>query len=216
MDIKKIGGGTVDAKEVMEYRVSTLVATGKPVGWHRHGSEEDDQPAVYQKLGINFKEGQAARAPDGEWQSVAEEFAEEFAKKTNEDAEGVVISAEEILKHLETSDSRPGSKSGMKKADYEEIGRDVSGFFEDLSAEGAEKDSEEDHHTTKEWVDEQWTALKETLLGLDAENKFEVSIRPVKVKPAVSAAAKERERAIAEMREQGVSEDIINKVYPSE
>ena len=206
MDIKKIGGGTVDAKEVMAYRVSTLESTGKPVGWHRHGSEDDDQPAVYQKLGINFKEGQVARHPDGEWQELAKEFAEEFA------ADKENLTAEDVLKHLETSDSRPGSKSGMKKSDYEEIGKEVVDHFEAMVDTEAEKQSGEDHHTTREWTDTQWEKAKDYLNG----EGFTTDARPVKEKPAQTAAAKERERAIAEMREQGVSEDIINKVYPSE
>ena len=210
MDIKTVGGGSVNAKDVMAYRVSTLEETGKPIGWHRHGSENDDQPAVYQKHGINFKDGQAARDPEGEWADIAKEFAEEFAA----DKQG--LTTEDVSKHLETADSRPGSKSGMKKSDYEDIGRDVVGFFEDCSEEGAEKDSDDEHHTTKEWADEQWKGLSESLLGENATNSFDVSIRPVKPKAAVSAAAKERERAIAEMRANGISEDVIAKVYPSE
>ena len=201
MDIKTVGGGSVNAKDVMAYRVSTLEETGKPIGWHRHGSENDDQPAVYQKHGINFKEGQAARDPDGEWSDVAKEFAEEFVA----DKEG--LTAEEVLKHLETADSRPGSKSGMKKSDYEEIGCSVVG--EVVAGASQNENAEEDYHTTLEWANFQIEKLLE-------ESTFLPDARPAKPKPTLSAVSKERERAIAEMRANGISEDVIAKVYPSE
>ena len=202
MDIKT-STGQISASEVMAYRVSTLVSEGKavdgarPVGWHRHGSENDDQPAVYQKLGINFNTGQAARSME-EWQDLSQEFAQEFADAN----EGII--AEVVLGHLKATEERPGSKSGITKADYEEIGRDVVRHLEDKS-EPLEDDGEE-HYSTKEWADEQIDGL--------LDDDFEPAVRPTKPKVNQTAASKERERAIQEMRDNDISEEVINKVYP--
>ena len=202
MDIKT-STGQISAREVMEYRVSTLASEGnavegaRPVGWHRHGSEGDDQPAVYQKLGINFNTGQSARSLE-EWQEESKVFAQEFADAN----EGV--NADVVLEHLKPTEERPGSKSGVKKSEYEEIGRDVVVRLEALS-QPLEADGEE-HHTTKDWADEQ--------VNIMIKAHTDVGVRPTKPKVNQTASEKERERAIQEMRDNGISDEVINKVYP--
>lgn len=199
----KTSNGEISVAEVMEYRVSTLVSEGKavdgarPVGWHRHGSENDVQPAVYQKLGINFNTGQATRSTE-EWKHLSQVFAQGFA----DDNEG--ISAEVVIEHLKPTEERPGSKSGIKKSEYEEIGRNVVEHLEFLS-QPLEDDGEE-HHTTKDWADEQ--------VNIMIKAHPDVGVRPTKPKNNQTAAEKERERAIQEMRDNGISDEVINKVYP--
>ncbi len=202
MDIKT-STGQISAKEVMAYRVSTLVSEGKavdgarPVGWHRHGSEDDDQPAVYQKLGINFNTGQAARSIK-EWQDLSQTFAQEFADAN----EG--LSADVVLSHLRSTEKRPGSKNGIKKSEYEEIGRETVERLEDLSQ--TLEDGGEEYHSTKEWADTQIDGL--------FDDDFVPAVRPTKPKTNQTAASKERERAIQEMRDNDISDEVINKVYP--
>ena len=201
----KTSNGEISVAEVMEYRVSTLVSEGnavegaRPVGWHRHGSESDDQPAVYQKLGINFNTGQAARSTE-EWKHLSQVFAQGFA----DDNEG--ISAEVVIEHLKPTEERPGSKSGIKKSEYEEIGRDVVARLETLSL--PLEDDGEEHHSTKEWADAQIDTL------FDEDTDSVLHVRPTKPKVNQTASEKERERAIQEMRDNGISDEVINKVYP--
>ncbi len=201
----KTSNGEITAREAMEYRVSTLASEGKavegarPVGWHRHGSEHDYQPAVYQKLCINFHTGQAARRTE-EWKELSQTFAQEFADSNEH------ISAEVVLRHLKATEERSGRNSGIKKSEYEEIGRDVVGRLEDLSQ--TLEDGGEEYHSTKEWADTQIDGL--------FDDDFVPAVRPTKPKTNQTAASKERERAIQEMRDNDISDEVINKVYPLE
>ena len=197
MDIKT-SKGDVNVAEVIEYRVSTLVATGRPIGWHRHGSENDDQPAVYQKFGINFNEGQKARNSE-EWQEECQKVAQAIAD-ANEN-----ISVEDVLTHLKPTEFRPGSKSGIKKSDYQDIGERVVEHLEFGSQ--TKEDEEQEHITNSEWANEEVNKLL-------AASEYSPEARPIKPKNNQTVAEKERERAIEEMRANGVSDEIINKVFP--
>ena len=193
MDIKLHLGGTVDAKEVMTYRVSTVKDTGKAIAWHEHGSEETEQPAVYQNFGISYNEGQAARKTE-EWAEVAEEYAKEYAD-ANEGAD--------VSKYLKKSEDRPGRNGGIKKADYEEIGREVVSELVEAAAQN--EDAEVEYHTTLEWV-------KEQLQGVKESNTFLPVARPEKPKPvpsATKAILDAREKAAAE----GLSEEVLDKIF---
>ena len=192
MDIKT-SDGTVDAREIMEYRVSTIAASEKPVAWHRHGSEGDEVPAVYQKFGIVYNEGQAIRKTK-EWEDEAANFAADYQNQHNVD----------ISSHLAASKERPGRNGGIKKVDFEGIGRTVVGALE-ANSEPMEDDGEE-HHTTLEWIEQQMPAV------VDALKDTAINLRPIKPKktPVISKQmndAKERARA------QGLSEEVVEQIF---
>ena len=199
MDIKLHEGGTVDAKEVMAYRVSTVADTGKPITWHAHGSEDDDTPAVYQNFGISYNEGQAARKTQ-EWIDTAAEFCDEYADAN----EGVRVD-----KHLKPSEDRPNG--GIKKSELEEFGKGLVDKLIGLEHYEDEADEEVERVATKEWVDEVlpsvWDAVDSTGLSIVA--------RPEKPKP-VAAATKAISEAKQRAIDKGLSEEDIEEIFGSQ
>ena len=199
MDIKLHEGGTIDAKEVMAYRVSTVADTGKPITWHAHGSEDDDTPAVYQNFGISYNEGQAARKTQ-EWIDTAAEFCDEYADAN----EGVRMD-----KHLKPSEDRPNG--GIKKSELEEIGSEIVEFLE--TAASAQEDENTEYITTKDWIDEQLVKYHDSAIS-EGVDGLGISARPEKPKP-VAAAKKVINEAKQRAIDKGLSEEDIEEIFGS-
>ena len=194
MDIKLHGGGTIDAKEIMAYRVSTVAAIGKPLTWHNHGSEDSENPAVYQNFGVSYNEGQDARRTT-EWAEVSAEFTNEYAEAND----GVDIS-----KYLKPSEDRPGRNGGIKKADFEGIGRKVVDAL--VGASTGKEEEETEYVTTLEWVNAQLDGF------LVSNTRFESEARPEKPKK-VAAVSKKINEARERAKERGLSEEDIEEIF---
>ena len=183
MEIKASDGTMVDIEEVLEYRVGSVADTGKPRAWYVHGDAE----SVAGNFGIAYNDLQKARE-DGDWDKEASAYA---------DANNV------DFKLLKGARKQANRKGGIKKSDYESLGRSVVAHMEAASA--PQEDDGEDHETTLEWV-------KEQLPLLLASTEFIPLVRPAKPKKNVTATAKldvAKERA----REQGLSDEDIERIF---
>ena len=184
MEIKASDGTMVDIEEVLEYRVGSITAdTDKPRPWYVHGDAE----SVAGNFGIAYNDLQKARESD-DWNKEAQEYAD--ANKID-------------FKLLKGAQKQANRKSGIKKSDYESLGRSVIAHMEAASA--PQEDDGEDHETTLEWVEEQLPLLL-------ASTEFIPLVRPAKPKKNVTATAKldvAKERA----REQGLSDEDIERIF---
>ena len=184
-EIKKEDGTTVSILNVIESRVSTVADTGKPRPWYNHG----DENSVAVQLGITWNQMQDMRKTP-EWLEETKAYA---------DANNVDIA------YLPPAETRPG-RNGLKKADYEEIGKDLVEKFVESASSNEEPD--EEYTTTKEWVDVQFDGLKQVM----DEQEFVSAARPVKPKKPVSAKA-ELESAKENAKARGLSQEDIEAIF---
>lgn len=178
----------ITIEKVLDFRVSTLEKTGRCAPWFAHNSEG----SVMSNFGFAYDELNKPRQTD-EWNVAAKAYADEKGIDFN---------------HVKGAEEQ--KRGGLKKADYEAIGRSVIENIV-MRLEPTE-DDKEDYITKEEWANTEVAEL------LNSAADYIPSARPIKskkpkgVKAVVSA---EQQRAIDELRSQGVEEDIIKSVYPN-
>ena len=185
----------IQVSDILTYRCSTLSdpEIKKEVTWHKWG----DANCVANHFGLKYEELNAARSTE-----EYVDFATKWAAENNVD-----------FKHVKPAKNQPRN-GGITKADYEGIGR---GVVADLEARAIphEENTDEEHATNLEWVEEQ-------LPQLIAQSAYTPNTRPAKPKKTATqqdkidkAVDEKLNEAKQAATEKGLSEEDIAAIFGS-